>query len=252
MTRLWIFFKLIDYVCCCWKLWNNSGERCCNTYVKCIQMSVSASSPAEAAQANVDQHPVSIPRLSLASSGWKRPKSAPPHAELLQCQAPSTLQLSPAGLIPCTETRQTLHYFSEQAFWDLFSLFLKTECKPQITLLFLTAWSSLEKNTILALNYVVSSSNFESVNTLYSNAKDFIKFLYLLYNHQKKTVEGLRSNGGISPTALPAREHALPFDLNGQQNATERRHAPSDNSIGDVQLSIDYWEAAPSIGHKTE
>lgn len=105
---------------------------------------------------------------------------------------------------------------------------------------------------ILGLNYVVPSSNFESDNTFYSIAKDSIKFVYLLYNHQKKTVEVLRSNGGISPTGLPERGHALPFDLNGRQNATERRHGPSDNSIGDVQLSVDYWEAAPSIGHKTE
>lgn len=81
--------------------------------------------------------PVSITRLSLASSNWKRPKSAPPHAELLQCQTPSTLQLSLAGLIPCAETRQTLHFLSEQASWrSFFSLFLKTERKPGLTLQF--------------------------------------------------------------------------------------------------------------------
>lgn len=261
MTRLWIFFKLIDYLCCCWKLWNNSGERCFNSveaggmvldfliYDKHgIQMLVSASSPAEAVQANVDQQPSQHPKVVFGFQRLEKTEVSVP-----SCRASAV----PSTIHPAAQPGWTDPLYRNQTDFTLFFLrffFFIPQNWMQTTnnITILTAWSSLEKNRILTLNYVVSSSHFESDNTFYSNAKDFIKFLYLLYNHQKKTVEVLRSSGGISPTALPAREHALPFGLNGQQNATERRHAPSDNSIGDVQLSIDYWEAAPSIGHKIE
>lgn len=154
MAILWIFFKLIDYLCC-WKLWNNSREKCFNLvetggmvlgfmiYDKHgIQMSVSASSPAEAMQANVDQHPSQHPKVVFGFQRLEKTKVSAP-----SCRAPAVPNtIHPAAQPGWTDPlcrNQTDFTFSQ---WTglleiFFSLFLKTEWKTQLTLLFLTAWS---------------------------------------------------------------------------------------------------------------